>query len=628
MKRAAAPTRGGRVRPASRVPAGASRAPDAARPPDLAAADPADATRAARGLWAVLVAIALMRAALAFVPGMWWWGANTLRFITPAWGWGLWGLGAAMLIPPLARLATPASNRAGDALVAHPAWMALAGAAVALLVWSLPDHLYFVGDFMMRLGSALGRVPPEKVFPQAMPLDLTLHYRLPVWLRSEFGVQPLITERVLGAIKAALLAVLAFAYARVLRLGGGAALAAAAIVIFGGYLGLLTGFGKALGEMVVITACVGVCAMWMVLEGRGLLQMGATLALGIVLHRSGALLLAPAAVAWLAWIRRFGGGGRWKRWDVPVALALPAAALAFALPHIRAAFTAVDREHLALGGAGAGPLAALLSRVHLADALDQVALLSPLAVALPLVALPMFRHARRRPDAAVVATFALVAALTILLVHPRQGELRDWDVFAPSAIALSLALAWMVGETLRAAPRHAWLAPALVVAALAPSVGWLVHGADVMRGIARVRAYLIEAPVRPDSERAELWAWLGVRHLADQRREEAAEAFRQAAVIAPSPRFLVEWAIAEADLGHSRDAQAILLRAAKRSPNLYDVWIALATVTADLGDRADAREYARHAQRIEPNNRTPADLLRTLDRADSLEAVQQHGPAR
>ena len=626
-RRVGGAARAGQARSAPRVPPAATRAPA------FAAADPEDASAAARSLWFVLIALALVRAALAFIPGMWWWGANTLRFVAPAWGWSLWAIAAAMLIPSVARRATPAFSRVGDALVAHPTLVALAGAAIALLVWSLPDRLYFVGDFMMRLGSALGRVPPENVFPQATPLDLLLHYRLPVWLRSEFGVEPLLTERVLGAIKAALLAGLGVAYARALRLNGGAALATAAIVIFGGYLGLFTGFGKALGELVVITACIGVCAMWMVLEGRGLLLMGATLALGILLHRSGSLLLVPAAVAWIAWFRCFGGGGRWRRWDVALALALPAGALGLAIPRMLVTFTATDREHLALGaatgGAGlAGVLAALASRVHLADALDHVLLLSPLAVALPFVAAPLLRHARRRPDAAVVAAFALVASLTILLVHPRQGELRDWDVFAPSAAALSLALAWVVGETLRAAPRQAWLAPAVVCAALAPTIVWIGQGTDVPRGIARVRAYLTEEPRRADPERAQLWAWLGVRHLANQQREAAAEAYREAAAIAPSPRFLVEWAIAEADLGHARDAQAILLRAVGRGPNMAGVWVTLATVTADLGEIETARGYARRALEIDPKNRSAAELLSALERADTLGSGQKRNPVR
>ena len=623
-----ASSRGGRARSGPRVP------PAASQPPAFAPADPEDATAAARALWFVLLALALARAALAFVPGMWWWGANTLRFVAPAWGWTLWAVAAAMLIPSVARAATPVFSRGGDALVAHPALVALAGAAIAFLVWSLPDRLYFVGDFMMRLGSALGRVPPENVFPQATPLDLLLHYQLPVWMRSQLAVEPLITERALGAIKAALLAGLGVAYARALRLNGGAALAAAAIVIFGGYLGLFTGFGKALGELVVITAGIGVCAMWMVLEGRGVLPMGVTLALGILLHRSGALLLVPAAVAWVAWFRRFGGGGRWKRWDVALALALPAGALAFAMPRMLATFTGTDREHLALGsaaqgGAGlAGMLTALVSRVHLADALDHVLLLSPLAVALPFVAVPLLRHARRRPDAAVAAAFALIATLTILLVHPRQGELRDWDVFAPSAVALSLALAWVVGETVRAAPRHAWLAPAVVCAALAPAVVWIGQGTDVPRGVARVRAYLIEEPRRADPERAQLWAWLGVRHMADQRREAAAEAYREAAAIAPSPRFLVEWAISEMDLGHTREAQAILLRAAARGPNMAGVWLTLAKITADLGEVEDARRYARRGLELDPKNRAAADLLRKLGSADSLAAAPMRNPAR
>jgi tetratricopeptide (TPR) repeat protein len=581
-------------------------------------ADEPTAARAATAVWAALAALAALRFVLAFTPAMALWGANTLRFAPPLWGWLPWALAALLLVPPIARRVTPLATRVGDALATHDLAAALLALALAALAWSFPDQLFLAGDFTLRLGAVRGQVAPDAVFPQATPLDLLLHYRWPVAVHRALGWDGLDVERAMGALKAAALALLAVAWGRALRLRGAAAFAAIACAACGGHLALLTGYGKALSDLLVIVALVAWGSLRVAREGKGAFALGAALAIGILLHRSAALWLLPAGLALAAamWTGRRDAPALWR---MALAVAPPVLALALAAPRVAHNFALVDREHLLpMGGGVAAFLRATFELRHLTDMASEILLLAPLAFVAPFALAPIVGRARRAPEAPALAALAAVSLLTLLLVHPRQGPFQDWDVFAPSALALTLVASWAMGETVRASRRHAWLAPAIAAAALAPSLAWLSITHDSTRGVTRLRAYLEAPPERPANEAAALWAWLGVREQANGNVAAAADALHHAASLAPSPRNLFEWGMAEADAGRPRDARAVLRRAVGRSPHHLDAWIALATVTADLGDRAGARDDLAHALALDPRNPTALALLADLARADSL----------
>ena len=284
------PRRAGAPKPA-RGPRGAAPAPES----------PA-ARRAAVALWATLALLALARGVLAFVPDMHAWSLDLQRFLAPAWAWGPWALAALALVPPVARRAVPAFRRAGEA-IARGSWLAalIAFALGALLTAALPDSVRFVGDFQLRQGAIDEASPVDEIFPQAMPLDAFLHVTLPVRLMGAGRLDENWAPRLLGALEAGLLALLALAFARALALRGTAALAAATAVFAGGYLGLYTGYSKVNGELVLLTVAVAACGL-RAMDGadpagsrRGLLGLGLALALGALLHRS-AVGFVPAAL--------------------------------------------------------------------------------------------------------------------------------------------------------------------------------------------------------------------------------------------------------------------------------------------------------------------------------------------
>jgi hypothetical protein len=265
-----------------------------------AVAAPADefAARAARLLFFSLVVLAACRALVSLLDNMYAWSLNPPRFLPVAVGWIGWGIAALALVPAIGRRADPALARAGEACARGVLGPTVAAILAALLVWTIPDRLHFVGDFIVRLGAARENISATTLFPQAMPLDLFIHHSLPQAMAGALHVDPLDAERVLGALEAAILALLAVAFARALDLRGTAALVAVTATALGGWLAIFTGYGKAFRELSVVVLAVAAFGVLLVRSGRGIVPLGLAVAVGLALHRSAIGLLPRTRSRW------------------------------------------------------------------------------------------------------------------------------------------------------------------------------------------------------------------------------------------------------------------------------------------------------------------------------------------
>jgi hypothetical protein len=588
-----------------------------------AAAPPSDpaADRAALALWLVLAALVLARAASTFQPSMWGWSFNLMRFLPPATGWALWSVAALALVPPLARLLTPVAAAAGDAIERRRMWLwsGCAAAAAALVGW-LPDRVWFVGDFLLRQYTLEDRPTAVSTwYPYALPLDLFLHDTFARFLMHRFGALANDTGRLLGAAEAALLAMLALAFARALRVRGVAALAASGIVFWGGYLTMLTGYNKAFSEMPLVVAAVAVSGLWVVREGRGPLLFGAALTIGVVLHRSAIGLLPAAVTAWILSSRAHPGA--WRRPSARAGLALPLVALAVMAPRIIAIITRIDPMHFTpdeVTEAG-GVLAGLVLGTRLVDLCNVVLMLSPLAVAAPVMGSFLWRSLPWRGEGLLLVALALPFLGTMPFIHPGQGYYRDWDDFAAAGMTLSLMTAWLVAHALERSPRYAWVAVAAILGAAVPSLQWLVHESDVNRGLDRVECFLNERPPRTASERARAWDYLGWRLTDLGRFDGAAEAFGRLATVQPSPRVMRQWATTEALRGDPRRAQEIYRQMLAQFPDVTVGWFELARLSYQIGDFEEARRAAGELLRLRPGAPAARALIAHLD---SLQAAR------
>jgi len=601
-----------RTGPARRDAAPARRGA-ATRPPPAA-------DRAALALWIGLASLALARLVLGFVPGMWVWGLNLHRFLSPALAWLPWAAGAVALVPPVARRIEPLFARLGDAIARGSAvpTLACAGAA-SLLVWLMQDRARFVGDFLIRQGTVEEAIRPSQVWPQALPLDVLLHYTLPLALSDGGLTDANGAARLMGALEAALLALACFAFARALGLRGVAALATAAVGFFGGTLGLFTGYSKAFAEMVVLTAATAALGIAAIRTGRGLLPLGLVVVVGLVLHRSALGLLPAALLAGALWRSRHGGGGKWRERGPLVTLALLLAALAVMGPRIVSVALRWDPTHFASAEvmAQGGVWKAAFAGSRPADMLSLVLALSPLAVLAP--ALALARGLPRRREALFLCVLALPFVLVMPFLHPTGGLFRDWDDFAAMGASLSMLTAWLAAETLRTTARP-WLGVAVTLAVASPAVQWLAHHADADRGIARALAAVSEPPARAGPERASIWDYLGTRNHQLGRWRASADAFRHAVETAPSPRLLQQWALAETMAGDLAAAREAYHRQLEKEPDSYSGWMGLAAVASRIPDFAECRRALIRLLELRPGDPEATRMLRALDEEEARRA--------
>lgn len=581
----------------------------------------APASRLALGLWVALAALAVLRLAFAWEHSMWAWGVSLLRFVEPISGWLLWLLSALALVPPLARLALPWARRAGEALAGLPGALVLA-AIVALALLLQPDRLHLVGDFLLRSGTAERALHPDKLYPQALPLDVLLHYDLPRALADGWRIPVDATARALGALEGGVLALLAVSIARALQADGVTTLAVTLVALAGGFLGLFTGYGKAVAELTVLGFAVAAAGFRVTRDLRAGWSLALALALGLFLHRSALALLPAGAFAWWRGWRAAPAQARRPAALLPIALVL--AVLAITLPRIIATMLRWDPVHFAPPEVArqGGMLAAAVAPLHLLDLLDVLLLMSPL-----LPAALWLAAAGERTESRDLCWTALLVTLPwwplLPLIHPPQGTFRDWDDFAPAGATLSLWTAVLLGVALRNRPRWQWLGVAAALGALAPTAQWLAHQQDLDRGLARVEAYLAGPPSRPAAELGLTWDWLGIRAAQLGRWELAAQSLSRAAETTPSPRVLSEWGLAERERGNERHAQELFRRVTVLTPDEPNAWYRLAASSWRLGDYDECLRATLELQRLRPEDETVTHMLDDLERVKPL-----HEPPR
>jgi hypothetical protein len=540
----------------------------------------------------VLAAFVTARAWLAFVPSMAAWGLNAGRFLPPAFFWSTIVVSVLALVPAVAAGWTRLADRIGDAIADAPAAYPVAAIVTALFVAAFPDRTWFVGDFQIRVGAAevLGAFAGN--FQGAMPLDHLMHGVIAGPLSAAFGSDPTVAARIFGAAEAAAIAMLAVRLARLAGARGAVALMMVVIVVAGGDLATFTGLGKPASEMCLITASVGVLGVAAVRDPRALLGLGVALAAGLLVHRSAVLLLPAFVVAWVLALR---GGVRRESLPAPsrarvvLALAIPVVTAVIVGPRIARLITGYDLSHhftpASIGPAG--PLAAALDPARLADIGSMLLVVSPALLAIPIVA---FAGARpRRRETGVLMILALSTVPVWLFVRPQQGVFRDWDVFAPSGMALMLLAAWGLGLAMEAGAATRRLAWAVTVIVFTATLGWLALAADADRGLMRVRAWLTEPPLAPEPLRAAGWDFVAGRALRLGRYAVSEDAARRAVELAPHRRTLLTWGIAATmarDEGAAANAYRTLLEHDARDPL---AWLGLGGVALRTGDSTEAR---------------------------------------
>jgi hypothetical protein len=520
---------------------------------------------------------------------MHWWGLNIQRFLDPVLGWGLWSLVTVSHLPAAGRRLEGALQPLGAFLtksIRAPWGVAIAG---ALIVWMMPDRLWFVGDFLMRQGSV--EAPAfSGIYTGALPLDVFLHRTLlrPFAFGSSEAANTAL--RLLGVVEAAFFALIALRFAQSLGVTGSLAVLSIGLVFFGGYLTMFTGLGKPASELCLVTAAFATVSIRALLRNRGFVWAGIILAASLWLHRS-AVILIPAwlTLTWF-WLRR-DEGRQWKRLDTWAGLTIPILSAAVILPLVMSIATAYDLSRHVLTRdvqQRGGIVAAAFAPSHVRDLINLIVVLSPTAPLIPILLVGSGRQALRRAQTLVLLVLACSFIPLLLFVHPQHGIFRDWDVFAPAGVAFSMLVAYLLVEILSRFSGWSWIAVPAVLLAIVSTLQWLAINRMPVRGLTRLRAYVTELPRAVPSDQAMVWDFLATRNLRLGHWADAVDAAKHAVTLAPHRRNLLMWAIAETMREDYAAAAIVYRRMIEQDSKDPLAWLGLAGAAIRLGDNATA----------------------------------------
>ncbi|HMF13527.1 MAG TPA: hypothetical protein VKE94_14510, partial [Gemmataceae bacterium] len=138
--------------------------------------------------------------------------------------------------------------------------------------------------------------------------------------------------------------------------------------------------------------------------------------------------------------------------------------------------------------------------------------------------------------------------------------------------------------------------PTLALVAIC-SLQWLVVNRQTDRGLARVRAFLMEPPPPTGlsaTDRPYIWDFLATRALGVGLWDQCADAAAHAAQDVPSRRIFLMWQIAETMRGNDHGVERLSLELLRIDPNDPIGWVGLAGAAKRLGDSTQlARALAK-----------------------------------
>jgi Tetratricopeptide repeat len=508
------------------------------------------------------------------------WAFDAMRYLSPVAAWATWAVAAIALVPAVAR----ALVSGGKSLAALRGWpLAI---VVALTAWVLDDRTQFLGDFLLRQ-QAVEHGTFRGNFVQSSVGEQWIFDRVPATLVPTLGSAVALYPRMLGVAEAIVFSFLALAFAR--EWGArdesadrdGSIVPIALTLVASGALLTFTGIPKVGREAAIATLAAALFAFRALQMGRGMMALTLTVILGTFLHRSGLFLLPLWLVTYRAWSRSLQARADARRRRIGMLVLFGVGLLLVAPPAI---FHWLDFDvphHLVGANRWTGQ--------SWLDLFDLWVVLAPLWIAgWPLWLLRPRGSRLTREDAAVWA-LAVPWLAAMIVTRPMQGLVRDWDVFAPGAIALTIAGLAGLRHAMSSRAAH-WLVTSVALVTCVFTLQWMVLVHDTPRGLARIHAYASEATFLPASTRAQMFDFIGLRSIRFGSWPGAEDAYRRATELVPDRRMELTLASAQMRLGKYPEARATYRKLLIDHPGDEIAWLGLLGVGLYQGDTLLTRE--------------------------------------
>ena len=383
----------------------------------------------------------LIHLAASYFPSERFWGINLFCYMPPAWRWILAICAFLILIPSVNNAlgsflgnvshAVPDKFRKLSKYYRYTLLSLLAGA----LFWVLKVKTYLLGDSFLRARE----INLGAKFSFTAPLDFLLHAGVAKLLNWD-AFQ---TYAVLSVISGTIFVFLVLLLADLMGRDGKERLLVFSVIVTMGAIQLFFGYVESYSVVYMATILYVVLALRYIKSKNGLVPPILAFLLAFSLHFFAVTLLP--SLLYLMLFKRTGGTekgrkqGKLSRFALSIGLVLVAAVVLFLLQTYNPEHKGLDYYLISPLGSGVGSYS-LFSLSHLLDLINHQLLVSPVGLLICLTPVLAFSVKTARKDK--LARFLLVLSLSTLayalIIDPKLGYARDWDLFAFTALGYTL----------------------------------------------------------------------------------------------------------------------------------------------------------------------------------------------
>ena len=570
----------------------------------------------------ILAACALLtmvRIVGSFFPHLRFWGLSQLHYFSLEFRIGLSVIGLLILIPRVNKIVAGVLGRVFDSIAERlkkmNRYLLYSAISLASLVpfWLLRARTPLLGDGYIRAGE----IRMGKLHSVAEPLDALLH----LMVSKFFGLDAYTTYGVLSCLAGGLFVFLILLLCDLLGENGREKLLIFSVVLTMGATQLFFGYIESYTFMYAAMAGYVLFAVRYLRRKGGFLWPCIFIILSIGFHFS-AIFVSPSLV-YLAFIPTQSGDGRRTRgirFGKVAILACVIALIAVGFHLVRAASGGVGHLFIYPFGGGNADYS-LFSAEHWFDLVNHQFLISPVNVILWVVLLLLFwRRISLKDNVARFLFWLGICSLGFaLLVDPKLGYARDWDLFAFSSLGATLLglylILSLVGGLTQAASspgqggtpgggegRVMDLRPvtlALVVTSLVSTLPWILVNASEQKAVARFEDLL----KMEEKGTAHGYETLACYFRDRGEHQKSAKSWRDAIAAKPSPRYFGALGNAYRRLGEydkAIEAYDRSLRMVPRFPGMTSVHKNFGSTLARVGRLEEAVLQLKKAIDLRP----------------------------
>ena|GEM_PF-6321838 len=532
----------------------------------------------------VLAALALLFLLSPLIPDARLWGINHLRFLPLS---SIVTLAAAIvLIAGLWYILSVRRNRDTDLPIAiTTSQLAAATLGSAVVFYLLQPYYPFLGDGVLRSEEiALGRF-----FSKTEPLDTFIHAMLYKITNSPLGLDGKSVYRVLSSISGGV--AIGCILKCFVRRGDGVAWPTAYIVTLGSTM-LFCGYVESYSIGYLFTLIYLLSGERFLRTGKGIMTAAVSLAFAVSCHAANLILLPSFLILLWKWASSEKQDA--ERTVVPLATIAAIAVPTFFVFFYHGWEPTIPSSPLISIASRHGY--SLLSADHILDMINELMLVMPAGLVLLWSALKGWRPLYESSSSRFwfLTVLAVPSLLFILLVDPKLGFARDWDLYATSAAVLAVVILLARLDLSRV---FRSFEKAAVILALVFLTSFLLVNRSEESSTERF-AYLLDIDIDRSPFGREI---LSNYHQSRGELESAIEQLRLALEVEDNKRHRYLIAGMLYDLGQYESSAKEALRAVRLAPDFAPAYYQLGKSVEEMGDLAGAKQNYQKAVSLEPD---------------------------